>query len=73
MDQANRELSFHYTNLVQLDTIMKELKTLSLALRGMTGTAPGGPPDKGPSTSPLQSFCRAMFNPNRLYKIRIQV
>jgi len=30
---------------------MKEMKTLSLALRGMTGVAgTGGPPDKGPST-----------------------
>jgi WD40 repeat protein len=34
----------------QLDTIMKEIKTLSLALRGMTGAVgAGGPPDKGPN------------------------
>lgn len=35
----------------QLETMMKELKTVTLALRGLAPTAaPGGPPDKGPST-----------------------
>jgi hypothetical protein len=48
---GNHGLFFLILRTAQLDAIMKEMKTLSLALRGMTGGAgTGGPPDKGPST-----------------------
>lgn len=40
---------------------MKELKTVTLALRGLSPAAPNAVPEKGPSACNL-IFCASIFN-----------